>query len=236
MGRDGVIVAGVALGALLLLWRQSAQAATGADQVDTSILDANDARAANPNLYVAVDNTVLDANDARAQQSDASGSTGYYDQVQYDELGNVIGVAFNWGDFMPWTESKIPAQYLPLIRAGEQAAGMPKNLLARQLWQESRYNPNAVNSNSGAQGIAQFMPATAQALGINPFDPLQAIPAAASYMKTLYQQTGSWAGALAAYNWGIGNVQRKGIQNAPTETKNYFTQILADISKPAITA
>jgi len=73
------------------------------------------------------------------------------------------------------------------------------------------------------------MPATAAEMGIDPLDPFAAIDAAARYLRSLYRQTGAWDKALAAYNWGIGNVQRKGIARAPTETQNYFRQILADI-------
>ena len=82
----------------------------------------------------------------------------------------------------------------------------------------------------GALGIAQFMPATAQQLGINPLDPFQAIDGAGRYLASLYRQTSSWSQALAAYNWGIGNVTRRGLDSAPTETRNYFTQILADVN------
>ena len=72
--------------------------------------------------------------------------------------------------------------------------------------------------------------ATAQQLGINPLDPFQAIDGAGRYLASLYRQTGSWTEALAAYNWGIGNVNRRGIASAPTETRNYYTQILADVN------
>lgn len=47
--------------------------------------------------------------------------------------------------------------------------------------------------------------------------------------RHLYRQTGDWAQALAAYNWGIGNVRRKGLAAAPAETRNYYAGILADI-------
>jgi soluble lytic murein transglycosylase-like protein len=63
-------------------------------------------------------------------------------------------------------------------------------------------------------GIAQFMPATAiDELGSQnaALDPDQVIPGAAHYLAKLYSRTGTWAGALAAYNWGIGNVLRKGL-------------------------
>lgn len=132
-----------------------------------------------------------------------------------------------------WSENKIPAQYLNAIRQAEAANNLPRNLLARLLWQESRYRPDiisgAVVSPAGALGIAQFMPATAAQYRINPLDPFQAIPAAGKMMGELYKRFGSWDAALAAYNWGQGNVAKKGLAAAPKETKNYFAQILSDI-------
>lgn len=127
-----------------------------------------------------------------------------------------------------------PAQYAGAIAAAEAANGIPTDILARLLYQESRYREDIITgktkSPAGALGIAQFMPATASEMGINPLDPFQAIDAAARYLARLYSQTGSWTAALAAYNWGIGNVQRKGLAAAPTETRNYWTQILADVN------
>lgn len=127
-----------------------------------------------------------------------------------------------------------PAKYASAIATAEQANGIPADLLARLLWQECHYREEIINgtiaSPAGALGIAQFMPATARDEGIDPLDPFQAIQAAARYLARLKRQTGTWTKALAAYNWGIGNVQRKGLDQAPTETRNYFTEILADVN------
>lgn len=95
---------------------------------------------------------------------------------------------------------------------------------------ESGGNPNVGNSHAGAIGIMQFMPGTAKMLGINPKDPNQAIDGAARYLKQLYNQTGSWEKAVAAYNWGIGNVTKKGLQNAPAETRNYLKKVLGGVN------
>lgn len=125
------------------------------------------------------------------------------------------------------------APYQDLITSSALAASVPPILLAWLLWKESRYSPAIINgtrrSTVGAMGIAQFMPATArQWLGSEAaaLDPLKAIPGAARYLAKLYSMTGSWTEALAAYNWGIGNVQRKGIENAPAETRDYYSSIL----------
>lgn len=95
---------------------------------------------------------------------------------------------------------------------------------------ESNNNPNAV-SPRGAQGLAQFMPATSKELGINPFDPEQARGGAAKYLNWLVGQTGSLRDALAAYNWGIGNVKKYGTGSLPKETSNYVDKIMALLSK-----
>ena len=78
-----------------------------------------------------------------------------------------------------------------------QQYGVPQSLFEAQLGQESSWNPNAVNGT--AAGIAQFEPGTAQQFGIDPYNPSQAIPAAAQYDSQLYQQTGSWVQALQGY-------------------------------------
>lgn len=129
---------------------------------------------------------------------------------------------------------RAPAPYAPLIAAAEARYGLPATMLERLLWQESRYREDIISGRTrspvGALGIAQFMPATAAEMGINPLDPAQAIDAAGRYLARLFKATGSWAKALAAYNWGIGNVQRKGLDAAPRETRTYFASILADVN------
>lgn len=167
-----------------------------------------------------------------AQAAQERSAAGWLDSAgsALDAIAGEVSTAI--GGLM-WSESKIPAQYLSTIRQSEAAQGMPHNLLARLLWQESRYREDiisgATRSPAGALGIAQFMPATAEEMGINPLDPYQAIPAAGRYLRRLYDRFGAWDMALAAYNWGQGNVARKGMDAAPTETRNYFSQILADI-------
>ena len=105
----------------------------------------------------------------------------------------------------------------PLITQAATQAGIDPDLLRAQLLQESGLNPNAVGPPTKygqAQGIAQFIPSTAQGLGINPMDPNQAIPAAAQMDANNIKQFGTPAGAMAAYyggpdqnNWGP-NTQR----------------------------
>lgn len=132
-----------------------------------------------------------------------------------------------------WHLPERAAPYAEAISQAEAKYGLPEGLLARTLYEESRFRPEiidgTVRSSAGAIGIAQFMPATAREAGIDPADPHQAIPAAARYLRGLFDRFGSWAEALAAYNWGQGNVQRKGLDAAPAETKRYTSAILGDL-------
>jgi soluble lytic murein transglycosylase-like protein len=120
------------------------------------------------------------------------------------------------------------------IRAAEVRYSLPENLLARLLYQESRFRPEiidgSVRSSTGAIGIAQFMPATAAELSVDPTDPHASIKAAAKMLRRLYDKFGDWSSALAAYNWGEGNVARKGIAQLPEETAKYVAEISADVS------
>lgn len=132
-----------------------------------------------------------------------------------------------------WTPPARAQPYLALIEQAELRHGIPRDMIARLLYQESRFRPEiidgTVQSPAGALGIAQFMPATAAELGVNPLDPASAIDGAARYLAQLYRSTGDWSLALAAYNWGIGNVTRKGIEAAPAETREYVAGIMGDL-------
>lgn len=139
----------------------------------------------------------------------------------------VIAAATNYSADM------VPVQYRAAIAQAEADNGIPPGMLARLLWQESRYRPEiisgALRSPAGAVGIAQFMPATAREWGVIATDAGSSIAGAGRYLAWLYRKTGAWSLALAAYNWGVGNVQRKGIDAAPAETRTYYSEILADL-------
>jgi soluble lytic murein transglycosylase-like protein len=146
------------------------------------------------------------------------------------DIGDTI-VSKTVSTFQLW---RAPAQYAGLIAAAEAKHGIPSTMLERLLWQESRYRADIIDgrvkSPVGAAGIAQFMPATAREFGIDPLNPAQAIDAAGRYLRRLHNRFGNWTEALAAYNWGQGNVSRKGLSQAPRETRNYYGQILADVN------
>jgi hypothetical protein len=100
-------------------------------------------------------------------------------------------------------------------------------LLAAQLMAESNFNPFA-SSPAGAQGIAQFIPSTASAYGLNdPFDPVEAIDAQAHLMSDLIHQFDSPQLALAAYNAGPAPVEACHCVPAIPETTAYVSRILA---------
>jgi hypothetical protein len=100
---------------------------------------------------------------------------------------------------------------------------LPTDFFARLIWQESRFDPAAV-SRAGAQGVAQFMPATANRRGLsNPFDPLEAIAQSARLLRDLRREFGNLGLAAAAYNAGSGRVHDwlAGRRALPAETSAY---------------
>lgn len=120
----------------------------------------------------------------------------------------------------------VPIRFASMVADAAQRWDVQPELLAAQLQAESGFNPNAV-SPAGAQGIAQFMPATAHAVGLrDPFDPRQAINAQAKLMSSLIRRFGSIQLALAAYNAGPGAVERYGGLPPFAETRAYVARIL----------
>jgi len=116
-----------------------------------------------------------------------------------------------------------PTVICEAVKAAAEEHDIPIGFFVRLLWQESRFRSEEV-SHAGAQGIAQFMPQTAVEMGLkNPFDPLQAIPASAKFLRKLYNQFGNLGLAAAAYNAGGGRIEkwlsRRGA--LPKETRAY---------------
>jgi hypothetical protein len=103
------------------------------------------------------------------------------------------------------------------------ANNLPVAFFSRLIWQESRFDPLA-RSSAGAQGIAQFMPQTASWRGLaDPFEPIEALREAASYLAELRKTFGNLGLAAAAYNAGPGRVSRwlAGRARLPSETRAY---------------
>lgn len=115
-----------------------------------------------------------------------------------------------------------------LIRQAAQTHGVDPELALRVAHQESRYNPAAV-SPKGAQGVMQLMPATAKDLGVtNPLDASQNVSGGVRYLRQLADRYGGDQTKIAAaYNWGMGNVEKKGLDKMPAETRNYVDKVAA---------
>jgi soluble lytic murein transglycosylase-like protein len=136
------------------------------------------------------------------------------------------GAASADGDAARTLQSFVPARFAPAIAHAARRWSVAGTLLAAQLYKESNFNPFA-RSPAGAQGIAQFMPATARAMGLSdPFDAERAIDAQAHLMRDLLRQFGAVPLALAAYNAGPAPVSRCGCVPAIPETQAYVADIL----------
>lgn len=124
---------------------------------------------------------------------------------------------------------KLDPSYKDYLSQLEQRNGLPAGLLATQAMQESNGDPSA-KSPKGALGMFQFMPDTAKQYGIDPSDKYQAAQGAAQMNADLLKKyDGDLPSALAAYNWGEGNVDRKGLAKAPEETRNYVDNIVSKL-------
>jgi len=137
-------------------------------------------------------------------------------------------------------------KYKAMISKDLRDEGVPQDLIYLAV-AESGFQPQALNAHSGAGGMWQFMPTGAYGLTRNGwfderFDPEKSSKAYAQYMKSLYNQFGDWYLAMAAYDWGPGNVQRAVMRTGyadfwelyrrnvlPGETKNYVPGIIAAI-------
>jgi soluble lytic murein transglycosylase-like protein len=114
--------------------------------------------------------------------------------------------------------------YADLFTRAGNRYGVSPGLLAAVAKTESGFDSSAV-SPAGAIGLMQFMPATAQGLGMDPRDPASAIDGAARYLSSLTRQFGSTSLALAAYNAGPGTVQRYGGVPPYGETAGYVQKV-----------
>ena len=142
----------------------------------------------------------------------------YATSASGDRDGSAYGGANNAA-----SEPSIVTELCPTLEQAAAENGLPVDFFVRVIWQESRFNALAV-SPKGAQGIAQFMPGTADWRGLsNPFDVSAALKASASYLGDLRTRFGNLGLAAAAYNAGPQRVQdwlfaRSGL---PKETHQY---------------
>jgi soluble lytic murein transglycosylase-like protein len=127
----------------------------------------------------------------------------------------------------------IPPRYAAKIAELAARFDLSPSLLEALVWQESRWNENAV-SPVGARGLAQLMPGTARYLGVNPADPFANLEGGARYLREqLDRFGGDLEKALAAYNAGPGRVERAGGIPNIRETRHYVAAIIGRLSNHA---
>jgi len=136
-------------------------------------------------------------------------------------------------DSMPVSASAVPsspprtdAAWLdPIISKASRKYGVDVGLIKAVIKAESDFNPQAV-SHAGARGLMQLMPATARSLGVSDsFDPEQNVMGGTRFLKDLLQRyDGNVDAALAAYNWGPGNVDKRP-DHLPRETRAYLARV-----------
>lgn len=112
----------------------------------------------------------------------------------------------------------------PIIQAAADKFGIPTAILSGLIKQESGFRD--VTSPVGAVGYAQFMPKTAEGMGINPHDPVSAINGAAQYLSNAFKKFGKMDLAVASYNAGTGAIEK--YQGIPPykETQNYVKNVM----------
>lgn len=132
-----------------------------------------------------------------------------------------------------WKQVNDGPKWVPILNAAEDKYAIPTDMLARQAFEESSFLPEVISgakrSPAGAVGIMQLMPEDFPGAGQ---DPVRDIDTAANYLASLAQRfSHDWQVALAAYDWGPGNVHRWLAEGGPlpTETLNYVKQIVADV-------
>ncbi|MDY0425260.1 lytic transglycosylase domain-containing protein, partial [Enterobacter rongchengensis] len=120
----------------------------------------------------------------------------------------------------------------PMFSKLESLYRLPEGLLKSVAITESGGNQFAM-SGAGAKGLFQFMDGTARDMGLrgnDVFDPMKSAEAAAKYLNQLLKQNGGdLSKTLASYNWGIGNVQRYGMDLMPQETRNYIPKVMSNM-------
>ncbi|MDQ7011278.1 MAG: lytic transglycosylase domain-containing protein [Mariprofundaceae bacterium] len=112
-----------------------------------------------------------------------------------------------------------------IIQKASKIYHLDAKLIGAVIQAESNFDEKAV-SESGAQGLMQLMPETAKDMKVeDPFDPVQNIMGGSRYLKQLlHRYDGRLELALAAYNWGMGNLERQP-DKLPEETRNYIAKV-----------
>lgn len=139
------------------------------------------------------------------------------------------------------TASRVPEQYVGMVREAARTAGIDPMLFQALIGQEGgwqRPDGSFPVSRAGARSIGQIMPATARqpGYGMSPIDldaaerdPAMALRWAAQYLAAMIREAGSVQGGVAAYNAGLGTVQNSIRTGAalPAETQGYVRNVLS---------
>jgi len=160
-----------------------------------------------------------------------------------DEYCSLHGSHLNWTGFYVTASHKealaSKTEHPPLENSGNQSLsdighiidhaskryGVDPDLTRAVVKAESDFDVNCTSSK-GAMGLMQLMPETAKDLGVkNPYDPVENVMAGARYLKSLLDRyDGNISLTLAAYNWGMGNIERNP-DKLPKETSTYITRV-----------
>lgn len=159
---------------------------------------------------------------------EGEGASGAYANVpfplQHAQAARAVGKGKELLAFMSGQFGQLEAQY-----------GLPAGLLNSVATTESGGNQFA-QSAAGAKGLFQFVEGTAKGLGLSGndvFDPQKSAQAAAKYLSQLLKHYhGNLQKTLAAYNWGIGNVDKYGLSALPGETSAYVPKVIAGMPSP----
>ena len=143
---------------------------------------------------------------------------------QYEHSARLLPPRSDAFTLLPAYLGNYDGPYLALAQRAATQHGVPLGLFLRLIEQESGWNAQAVSAK-GALGLAQLMPQTATALGVDPSDPMENLEGGARYLRAQFDAFGDWQLALAAYNAGPGAVARYGGIPPFDETQNYVRVI-----------
>jgi hypothetical protein len=148
--------------------------------------------------------------------------TGLFDQFMLPEMKSQQNDQANQNNDV----FKVREDLEPIINRAAEAYGVDPALIKSVIKVESNFNQNST-SPKGAMGLMQLMPGTARDLGVqNAYDPTENVRAGTAYLKTLLNRyDGNVNLALAAYNWGMGNLEKRP-ERMPAETKNYVASVI----------